>query len=529
MSSSSPSRALLAALLVAAGVGAAAPARAATHRLLLAVGANVGEPDDPVLSYADDDAQRVRQVLVELGGVRPDRALVVLDREAGEVRKRLSELAGRISELRAAGDDAVLFVYVSSHAKDGVLRLGGSRLALADLREAARDAGARVTVLVVDACESGALARRKGARPGPEFAVSLEQLPVRGEVFISSSGPGESSEEWDSLKGSLFTHHLLTGLRGDADVEGDGRVSLSEVYAYAYRRTVAGAAGAGQHPAFAFDLAGSGELVLTEPVQAHSALVFPAALSGRYVVASQPRPDVVAEVEKPAGKPLRLAVPPGRYLVRKRAGASTGLLELELPFGGEREVRDQELAWRRYQEVAVKGGYLSVRNAAVVVLGAVQTSPLAGTGSRWAGAAGYRHTAGPWWALATIGAGAASYPGVELTVDERRLGLGLAAGYRWLEWPVVPHLGLAVEVAGVEQRPVRAREREIRDTFGVGPLPLRRALGLSAGLTAGLEVPLPGALFGWFMGELMWTALPTERDAGAAATRGVRAGLGWRL
>ena len=56
------------------------------------------------------------------------------------------------------------------------------------------------------------------------------------------------------------------------------------------------------------------------------------------MVASQPRSDVVAEVDKQPGRPLRLAVPPGRYLVRKRAGASTGQLEVELPYGGERPV-----------------------------------------------------------------------------------------------------------------------------------------------------------------------------------------------
>ena len=521
----SPARlaALLALLL------AAAPARAATQRLLLAIGANVGEPDDPVLSYADEDAQRVRQVFVELGGVRPDRASLLLDRDAAAVRQRLAELAGRISELRAAGDDAVLIVYVSSHAKDGVLHLGGSKLPLAELRDAAKEAGARLTVLVVDACESGTLARRKGARPGPEFAVSLEQLPLHGQVVISSSGPGESSEEWDSLKGSLFTHHLLTGLRGDADAEGDGKVSLSEAYAYAYRRTVAGAAGAGQHPAYALDLAGSGELVLTEPVQARSALVFPAKLAGRYVVASQPRPDVVAEVDKPAGRPLRLAVPPGRYLVRKRAGASTGLLEVELPYGGERQVRDEELAWRRYTEVAVKGGYLSVRNSAVVLLGRVESTPLERTGSRFTGAVGYRRTAGPWWALATVGAGTDQYPGVELRVDERRLAAGLSGGYRWLEWPVVPHLGLALELAGVEQRIRRSREDEIQDTFGTGPLPVRRALGLAAGVTGGVEIPLPLAVFVWVQGQLVVTAVPTEaKDAPRTAGSGW-AGIGWRL
>lgn len=519
------SRARLAAALAA--LAAALPAPAATQRLLLSVGANVGEPDDAVLSYADDDAQRFRQVMVELGGVRADRAVLLLDRDARAVREKLAELAGRVSELRAAGEDAILFVYVSSHAKDGVLHLGGSKLPLADLRDAARAAGARLTVLVIDACESGTLARRKGARPGPEFAVSLEQLPLHGQVIVSSSGPAESSEEWDSLQGSLFTHHLLTGLRGDADAEGDGKVSLTEAYAYAYRRTVAGAAGPGQHPAYALDLAGSGELVLTEPVQARSAIVFPAVVAGRYVVASQPRPDVVAEVDKIAGKPLRLAVPPGRYLVRKRAGASTGLLEVELPYGGERRVRDEELTWRRYTEVAMKGGYLSVRNGAVLLLGGLATAPLDGTGRRAGAAVGYRRTLGPWWGMLTVGGGASRYPGVDLRVDERRLGAGLAGGYRFLEWPVVPHLGVAVEVTGVEQRIRRDREREIQDAFGTGPLPPRRALGVAGGLVAGLEVPLPAAAFLWLEGRALAGALPAERGA-SPATAAAWAGIGWR-
>lgn len=517
---------ILLALLVLAP---ALPARAATHRLLLSIGANVGDPDDPILSYADDDAQRVRQVFVELGGVRADRASLLVDRDAGAVRQRLSELAGRIAELRAGGDDAVLVVYVSAHAKDGVLHLRGTHLPLAELRDAAKDAGARLTVLFADACESGTLARRKGGRLGPEFAVSLEQLPLHGQVVISSSGPGESSEEWDSLKGSLFTHHLLTGLRGDADAEGDGKVSLSEAYAYAYRRTVAGAAGAGQHPAYAWELSGTGELVLTEPVAARSALVFPAALAGRYVVASQPRPDVVAEVEKPSGRTLRLAVPPGRYLVRKRAGASTGLVEVELPYGGERLVRDEDLTWRRYTEVVWKGGYVSLRSSAVLLLGSLATAPLEGGGARWAGAAGFRKVWGPWWALATLGGGTAEYPGVELRVDERRLGAGLSGGYRWLSWPVVPQLGLAVEVTGVEQRIRRSREDEIRDTFGVGPLPPRRALGAGAGVVGGFEIPFRGNAFGLVQAQLLLTALPAADGARSPWQASAWGGLGWRL
>ncbi len=90
-STSQPSaRPLPLAVLAALLLLAAGPARAATHRLLLAVGANVGEPDDPVLSYADDDAQRVRQVLAPAIGI-------VRQHDVGAD-------GGPVGELDAAGD-----------------------------------------------------------------------------------------------------------------------------------------------------------------------------------------------------------------------------------------------------------------------------------------------------------------------------------------------------------------------------------------------------------------------------------------
>ena len=213
-------------------------------------------------------------------------------------------------------------------------------------------------MVLVDACESGTLAQRKGGRAAPgAYAVSLGAAPAARPGGHLLQRPGESSEEWDSLKGSLFTHHLLTGLRGDADVEADGKVSLAEAYAYAYRRTVAGAAGAGQHPAYSLELTGTGELILTEPRGAQRARLPRAARPGATWCPASLGPDVVAEVEKQlrAGPCDRRSLP-GRYLLRKRVGASTGLLEVELPFGGERQVREEDLVWRRYTEVAFKGG-----------------------------------------------------------------------------------------------------------------------------------------------------------------------------
>jgi len=500
-------------------------APAETVRLLVSIGANVGDPDDAVLRFADDDAARVRQLFVELGGVRADRASVLVDATAQDVRQKLAEVAGRIAELRGGGHDPVLVLYVSSHAKAGVLHLSGTHLPLAELRDTARRAGARLTLMVVDACESGTLAQKKGGRAAPAYDVSLEKLPLHGQVVISSSGPAEASEEWDSLQGSLFTHHLLTGLRGDADADADGKVSLSEAYAYSYRRTVAGAAGAGQHPAYALELAGTGELVLTEPAGARSALLFPAAASGHYVVSSRPRPDVVAEVEKQPGRPLRLAVPPGRYLVRKRAGASTGLLELELPFGGERQVNEAALQWRRYQEVAMKGGSLDLKSAAVLALGRWEGAAISGTGARASAGLGYRHTWGPWWALGTLAGTRAAYRGVGLDITESALGLGASVGYRWMEWALVPQVGLSVEFTGLRQSFRRDREEAIQE-LGLPPLSSRHALGVAAGPVVGVEVPLPGAAFALLQGQLLVRYLPPSSEGVAPLRLAPLAGAG---
>lgn len=502
-------RAALAASLFFASTALTTAHAGETVRLLVAISANVGDPDDVPLRYTATDAERVRRVFVELGEVAPDRAYVISDQPAEKVRQSLAEIRGRMSELRAGGKDVVLVLYVSAHAKAGVLHLMGTHLPLSELRDFAAGSGARLRLVIVDACDSGAMARAKGGRPGPGYEVALEKLPLHGQVIITSSGPAQASEEWESLRGSLFTHHLLTGLRGDADGESDGKVTLAEAYAYAYRRTVASAARAGQHPAYDMDLAGTGDLVLTHPASARSAVVFPAESSGRYVVASQPRADVVAEVDKVAGRPLRIAVPAGRYLVRKRTGRSTGLTEVEIPFGGVREVLDEALTWSDFAEIALKGGTVELRPWSVLLSGTFGAPPVLETNARFSGGVGVRRTFGAWFARGIVGASASRYRGVALEISERSLSFEAAAGYRHLAWPVVAHVGLAAEVGGYAQSFVRDAEEEIQRNFGVGPLPDRTALSLGAGPFIGAELPLAGNAFAMLEARLLVRHLPS--------------------
>jgi uncharacterized caspase-like protein len=76
--------------------------------------------------------------------------------------------------------------------------------------------------------------RRGGTRVCP-----LERQRVRaGLVWLFASDTGEAAQESDELRGALFTHYWVSGLRGAADANGDGRVTLAESYDFAYSQTL---------------------------------------------------------------------------------------------------------------------------------------------------------------------------------------------------------------------------------------------------------------------------------------------------
>jgi hypothetical protein len=324
-------RSAVAAALALALPLAALPARAAERRLALVIGQPDGGSGTVALRYAERDARRMHAVLTRLGGVRGADARLLLSPGAAEVRRGLGELAERSREARAQGGRTVLLVYYSGHAKDGALRLRETRLELSELKRLLEEAPADVRIGLIDSCRSGAITRAKGVRRAPAFEIARAEGP-RGLVLVTSSGADEDSQESDAIGGSFFTHHLASGLMGDADSSGDGKVTLAEAYAYAYARTVASTAdtAAGvQHPAYLYDLGGAGDVVLTEFSAGGGVLVFPAAAEGSLIVLDRSH-RAVAEVAKSAGAPRRLALPTGRYTVKKRLAAGDGLLVQDL-------------------------------------------------------------------------------------------------------------------------------------------------------------------------------------------------------
>ena len=267
-------------------------------------------------------------ILTRLGGVRTDDARLLTDATAARRARRAGRPRRSAPAAKSRGDETVLLVYYSGHAKDGDLRLGDTRMPLAELRDALRAAPADVRIGLLDSCQSGAITRGKGVRPAPAFDVQqaaqastaaawagadrLAPAPTRSRRSPTRSARPSSPTTWPA------------GLLGDADASGDGKVTLAEAYAYAYARTVGETAEtAGGRAASGLPLR-PGRRGRRGPHRACAGarrLVFPAAPEGVYVVLDGSR-RAVAEVAKARGDPRRLALAPGEYMVKKRDGDS---------------------------------------------------------------------------------------------------------------------------------------------------------------------------------------------------------------
>ncbi|HEX6243435.1 MAG TPA: caspase family protein, partial [Polyangiales bacterium] len=219
-------------------VGATALAR--VERFAVVVGNNRGFASDVALRYAEADARKVAEVLRELGPIEPANMVVLTGSDAETTRRTLITVNDRIRAAVSQPDTSVvLFVYYSGHADENALHLGETRLETTELAELVRGSAASFRLLVVDACRSGKLTRPKGGKLRPPFALRDEaQLPSEGLAFLTASTADEDAQESDELKGSFFTHALVSGLLGAADQDGDGAVVLDEAYRYAYDATL---------------------------------------------------------------------------------------------------------------------------------------------------------------------------------------------------------------------------------------------------------------------------------------------------
>lgn len=258
------------ALLFAVGLTViAGPAFAARVNYAIIIGNNLrpsGHPELRDLRFADDDAARYYELFRRAGP-----AAALLTSFDAETQRRFPELASitdpptpaalertlagfrvQMEQDLARGDRPVLFITYSGHGAEdasgayslALLNGGITRAYLFDHVLSEIPPGATVH-LIIDACRAATvLAARGGFDKEKEGQLAglnqseiqllpqgnLSQFPNVGALVASSSN--EEAYEWNRIQSGVFTHVLLSGLLGAADVNGDRRIGYSEIAAF---------------------------------------------------------------------------------------------------------------------------------------------------------------------------------------------------------------------------------------------------------------------------------------------------------
>lgn len=308
---------LLVLIVAIASVGADdATGSAPVRRFGIFVGANDGGAERVRLRWAASDAYRLADVMHDVGGLDPRDAIVLVDPDSIRLEEEMNALRERVDTAKRSARRVELMFYYSGHSDEVGLMLGETHYGYDQLRQDIEYVGADVSIAILDSCASGAFTRLKGGSRIQPFLVD-DATDMSGHAFLTSSSEDEASQESDAIGSSFFTHYIISGLRGGADASLDGRVTLNEIYQYAYNETLARTertyAGP-QHPSYDIQLNGTGDLILTDLSTPSASLRVSDEIQGRLFFRTHTG-DLMAEIEKDSGAPMTIALPPGQYQI----------------------------------------------------------------------------------------------------------------------------------------------------------------------------------------------------------------------
>jgi len=221
------------------------------------------------LKYAVNDAQAFYSHLVQQNQVPEENVILLTNQQANLINLRRT--LGTQLKRRAGKEDMVIIFFaghgatekdVSSPDGDGLEKyllpvdadledLYTSAIPMREISHIFRRIKSERIIFIADSCYSGASGGRTVNVSGIRSSLSdafLDRIAVGKEtVIITASGANEVSAESDEFKHGIFTHFLLEGLKGKADVDRDGLITVDELYNYVSEK-VARASGQEQHP-----------------------------------------------------------------------------------------------------------------------------------------------------------------------------------------------------------------------------------------------------------------------------------------
>ncbi|MGH0035895.1 MAG: caspase family protein [Myxococcota bacterium] len=240
-----------------------------SSRIAVVVGIN--EYDEwPALTGATNDARRMASFLRANGF---DEVIEVYDEQATR-RNLLRALGTKLP--RATDENSLAFIYFAGHGQTETLPTGGKRgyivpvdgsvedvfstgISMEKLRDLSARTPAKHVYYAFDSCYSGlALTRGISVRRVDDPNEYLRKMTrVPSVQIITAGSEGEKAVEVGGQ--GLFTSYLLRAMGGEADADGDGAVTASEIGTFV-KPSVSRASRNRQTPQFG-TIDGGGEIV----------------------------------------------------------------------------------------------------------------------------------------------------------------------------------------------------------------------------------------------------------------------------
>jgi hypothetical protein len=215
------------------------------NRYAVVIGIERYRRDLPNVNFASHDAKVVREYLTKRLGFSEQNVVSLINDHAAksDMEKYLEYWLPEHVD-----NDSTVLIYFSGHGapnlktNEGYILpydgdptyLDGTGYSLKRLYETLEKSPAKEVVVMLDSCFSGTGGRSvisKGLRP---VVISVENPLLAGgkTVVLTASSGVQSSSTYNSKSHGLLTYFLLKGLQGSADQNNDGKIDLSEVYAY---------------------------------------------------------------------------------------------------------------------------------------------------------------------------------------------------------------------------------------------------------------------------------------------------------
>jgi hypothetical protein len=335
------------------------------RRLGLFIGNDKGLAGELTLKFASRDAREMAGLFSRSGLYGSDRVILLENAGLSAVKKAMNSVDSMMQSWKRVGFETHFLVYFSGHGDSDALHIRGEKLLREELIRWLGDSRSDLKIAILDACESGNFLRSKGGHFIQDIPVRIESnLNTHGTIVLSSTSRGELAQESEEYRGAVFTHHLMNGLRGLADYNGDGWVGLQEAFDYSRRATVTDVTlgtRARQNPTFDLDLVGGNDPGLVPLDRKKSWMVLRGFPAGTLEIFDAHSLNLVARLWLTGRESLSYGILTGRYLFRFNENGKDYLHTSEIGREGgihfERGQFREKMRWTS----AAKGGIPAVR------------------------------------------------------------------------------------------------------------------------------------------------------------------------